>query len=305
MPHDHDHAHHDHDHAHQHGHGGHGHDHAHAPGGLEWGDLVEEFEIEAAALAPLLRQSVDLVAAAIDGSGVERIVDLGCGPGVAAVALAERFPTAQVTAADASPALLAEAARRAERHGVADRFATEQIDLEIDLATVGQADLVWASMVLHHVDDLPSVLARVAATVRPGGILAVVEFGPSWQSLPDDLPVGTAGLGRRFSDAIRAAIEGHLPSGAMAIDWPAALAAAGLQPVRSTVVEFTAASPLDDATDRWLVSRLRRSAERLSLTLDADDQAALSRLAADESIELRRSIALHDDRWLHIARRPS
>jgi SAM-dependent methyltransferase len=294
---------HDHDH-HQHGHKN-GHGHGHAPGGLEWGDLIEEFEIEAAALAPLLRRSIDEVAAAVDGSSVERIIDLGSGPGVAAVALAERFTAAHVTAADASPTLLAEAARRAERHGVADRFATEQIDLEMDLVEVGQADLVWASMVLHHVDDLPSVLTRVAGVVRPGGTLAVVEFGPSWQSLPDDLPAGTAGLGARFSAAVHAAIEGHLPGGAMAIDWQASLAAAGLEPVSSTVVDFAASTPLDDLTDRWLVSRLRRSAERLALTLEADDLAALARLAVDESTDLRRSIALHDDRWLHISRRPS
>lgn len=299
MTHDRDHHHHDHSHV------GHVHDHRHAPGDREWGELVAEFEIEAAALAPLLRQSIDLVATAVDGSGVERILDLGSGPGVAAVALAQRFADAHVTAADASPTLLAEAVGRAERHDVGDRFRTQQIDLEVDLATVGDADLVWASMVLHHVADLPTVLARVASTVRPGGTLVVVEFGPSWQSLPHDLPAGSPGLGTRYSAAIRSAIEGHLPAGAMAIDWPASIMTTGLEPVTSTVIDLHMPAPLDDVTDLWFVSRLRRSLDRLGGSLDEHDVAAIAELAAPESAELRRSVPLHDDRWLHIARRPA
>lgn len=61
----------------------------------------------------------------------ERILDLGCGYGVLAVALASACPQAQVDAVDVNPRALQLVADNAAAHGVADRVAAltpEQAD---------------------------------------------------------------------------------------------------------------------------------------------------------------------------------
>ena len=45
--------------------------------------------------------------------GLDRIVDLGCGPGTSTRMLVERYPQAQITAVDISTSMLEVAARRA------------------------------------------------------------------------------------------------------------------------------------------------------------------------------------------------
>ena len=93
------------------------HDHRHAPGGQEWGELGAFLEVEAEVLSPLLVEAISLMRALAAQGPVEiaRIVDIGCGPGVAATALAQTFPGTLVIALDRSPDLLVRARERAAR----------------------------------------------------------------------------------------------------------------------------------------------------------------------------------------------
>src|SRR5919199_4488262 len=76
----------------------------------------------------------------------QRVLDLGCGHGMAAVVLARRG--ARVTALDLSPGYLAEARRRAQANGAAVDF------VQGDGARLPFADRsferVWGNAVLHH-----------------------------------------------------------------------------------------------------------------------------------------------------------
>ena len=106
---------------------------------------------------------------------VSRVIDLGCGPGVVTCVLAERFPESSVVAADSSPVMLSRVAARAERLGLRDRVTTVAADLAGGLDALGDADLVWASMVLHHVDDVATAVEHLRRLLTPRGVLAVVE----------------------------------------------------------------------------------------------------------------------------------
>ncbi len=94
------------------------------------------------------------------------VYDLGCGPGNSTALLMERFPGAWVIGVDNSPAMLA-----------AGRKACPQAEFrEADLATWQPdrpADLLFSNATFHWVPDHLAVLQRLAAHLRPGGVLAV------------------------------------------------------------------------------------------------------------------------------------
>ena len=115
--------------------------------------------------AVLLRSS-----AAPDGAG--RLLDLGCGWGVLAVALASACPGAVVDAVDVNPRALALCADNARAHGVGDRVRPL---LPADADPSATYDEIWSNppirigkQALH--DLLTTWLARLA----PAGIARLV-----------------------------------------------------------------------------------------------------------------------------------
>ncbi len=278
---------------HEHGHG--------AP--RDWGEAGARLEFEGEVAMPLLREAVDALASVTGSAEVRRIVDVGSGPGVASVLLAERFRSALVTAADTSPELLERAEHRAARFGVDDRFTTAIGDLEASLAEVAadaSVDVVWASMVLHHLTELPSALLKVRGLLRPGGVLAVVEFGRHLHGqLPAGFDVGREGFVERHATAVRAAFEEHLPAGALSLDWPATLTAAGFDVLEHRELTRHLPAPLDAATRQCALQEFQTSAHRAPAHLDPADREVLAALADPGD---RRCVVDRDDLSLHISR---
>src|SRR5207245_4882689 len=104
---------------------------------------------------------------AFGGFGGKRALDVGCGGGLLAEALAAEG--ARVTAVDPSEKSLAVAREHARRAGLAIEY---RLGTAEDLAgggLEGTYDLVFAVDVLEHVDDLDRTLAGVAAVLAPGG----------------------------------------------------------------------------------------------------------------------------------------
>jgi trans-aconitate 2-methyltransferase len=111
------------------------------------------------------RPSVDLLRR-VPLRSAGRCVDLGCGPGNSTELVAERFPMADVTGIDSSPAMIAKAK---------ERFPGLSFEVA-DLAAWGPAeplDLIFANAVLQWVPDHRTLLPRLAGFLRPGGCIAV------------------------------------------------------------------------------------------------------------------------------------
>lgn len=285
----------------------HGHGHRHAPGERDWAELADQLELDGEVLSPMLHEAIGRLADALGDRPVHRIVDAGAGPGVGACALALVFPSATVVAVDGAAPLLDRAAERAARLGVADRVTVHVADLEHGLGVAGPLDVVWSSMALHHVADPGRVLRDAHAALRPGGVVALVEFGPPTSTLPADLGVGRPGLRDRYEAAVRAAIADHLPPGAFELDWPALFTAAGLVPIGTTPLRLDRPAPLPDDARRWVRHGAGRVAPMVASRLDADDLAALAVLADPDDprgLAHRPDLELHAARTLHLARRP-
>jgi SAM-dependent methyltransferase len=94
----------------------------------------------------------------------QRVLDLGCGHGMAGVVLARRG--ALVTGCDLSAGYLVEASRRARANGVSLPFL--QTDAHRLPFADASFDRIWGNAVLHHL-DLERMAQELHRVLRPGG----------------------------------------------------------------------------------------------------------------------------------------
>jgi SAM-dependent methyltransferase len=280
----------------QHDHG-HGHGHGHSDS-FDWEALADSLELDAAITMPIVDQ---LLGSALVSCAL-RVLDVGCGPGVVAVRIAQDGPRRSVTAIDSSEPLLDRVRRRAADAGIGDRVVTLVGDLDHPLPSTEPADLVWASMVLHHVTDPGATLERLRDRLAPGGVLVMVEFGNAPTVLGPDDPLVIDGTWVRFQAATAASLTERLGLDPVTIDWPATLSGAGFDDITDEGLQAVHPAPLSATARAWLVKHLRRGIEMAADRLDARDLAALDRLADDAP--RRDDLTVVAERRVLTARRP-
>lgn len=255
-------------------------DHTHGEH-ADWSDQLAMLEREGGISLPWLRQAIGWLTELAAGS-IRQVIDVGSGPGSAAVLLAEQLPEAQVVAFDGNQVLLDRALARAAEHGVAARFVTRQGHIGAQLADLPPADLVWAARVVHHLTEPREGLRALGQVLTEEGLLALVEGGLPMRVLPGGYGVGPASLPSRLDAAAadwatdiwgmtEAAMTGER-------DWPLLLTDAGLQHVASRTFVLDLPAPLDDATRDFVVQRFLRTHEHMADRLSPPDAAAVARL---------------------------
>jgi SAM-dependent methyltransferase len=111
-------------------------------------------------------------------------LDLGCGAGHAAFALAEGG--ARVTACDPTPEMLAVVEEEARRRGL-DALQTRRAAAERLPFQDAAFDLVVTRFSAHHWADVPGALTEAARVLKPGGGLVVIDVVASESPLFDTL----------------------------------------------------------------------------------------------------------------------
>lgn len=289
----------------------HTHEHAHGPhhsGRAVFDDarIALMIAAEGESAGPLTAEAIGRATAALRRGcdDVRRIADLGCGPGVEACALATAFPAAVVVALDGSPAMRAAAQSRVDEAGLAARVEVGAIDLDGDLSSLGAFDLVWTAQALHHLHDEAATLARVAALLRPGGVLCVLErLDPAELVASDDL--GRPGVWERVAGAQAAWHADRSASvPATGVEGYAALVAgAGLEVVDSgplrSVVTLAGSPGAALLVTRYVQGALRNLTDRL----DPADVDALRDLDGGRSARMSQ-VEVRQSRTLVIGRAP-
>lgn len=102
-------------------------------------------------------------------ASARRLLDVGGGPGLVAIALAGDNPLLYGEVFDFAPTV-AVAAENIRAADLEQRLGVRAGDLATDPLGEGY-DLIWCSSVLHFMPDLDATLRKVHGALRPGGVL--------------------------------------------------------------------------------------------------------------------------------------
>jgi len=131
---------------------------------------------------PFAEAQFDIVERVLRAHGVEveHLLDLGCGDGIATVAMIERFPVRRGVLVDFSEPML---------EAAGDRFATSAIDIQLvngdllgdewlpHVETHAPYDLVISRFAIHHLphERKRSLYGDVLGLLRPAGMFVNIE----------------------------------------------------------------------------------------------------------------------------------
>ena len=101
----------------------------------------------------------------------DTVLELGCGTGSTAIALAPSV--GKIIATDVSEAMLSKGRERAHEAGAAN---VEFIQTDAADAPQGPFDAVLAFNLLHLIKDMDGALSEIAARIKPGGVFVSKTF---------------------------------------------------------------------------------------------------------------------------------
>lgn len=121
------------------------------------------------------RLQAEAVARALDLQGRKKLLDIGGGPGTYSIFFCRQYPQLRATLLDL-PASGNIAQRNIESYGLGERITFLGGSYYEELPQ--GFDVVWISQVLHseNPETCHDLIRRAAASLEPGGLLAVQEF---------------------------------------------------------------------------------------------------------------------------------
>ncbi|MEU5024826.1 class I SAM-dependent methyltransferase [Streptomyces milbemycinicus] len=158
----------------------------------------------------------DTLADALQLDGRGRLIDVGCGPGILALSLAQLFH--EVVGLDPDSGMIDEAGREAAPAGIADKTRWVRARAEELPAGLGTFTVATFGQSFHWMDrDL--VAATIKGMLRPGGALVHISDLKNEPRTVDGLPhppvpyAAMDELVRRYLGPVRRAGQGLLPQG--------------------------------------------------------------------------------------------
>jgi demethylmenaquinone methyltransferase/2-methoxy-6-polyprenyl-1,4-benzoquinol methylase len=115
-----------------------------------------------------------------------RVADVACGTAAVSIELARRNPTRSIVGVDQSSEMLTSGRARISAAGLADRIELRYGRAEALPFSDREFDALTFTYLLRYVDEPGKTLEELRRVVRPGGVMAMLEFAvPSgaWRPL--------------------------------------------------------------------------------------------------------------------------
>jgi SAM-dependent methyltransferase len=111
-----------------------------------------------------------------------RYLEIGPGPGVLAINIAQENPDVQITGLELSPDMASVGRVCVERAGLADRIQFTVGDAEDGalFESLGQFDLAYSTFSLHHWKDPKRVIRNLMSALADGGKLYIYDLRRAW-----------------------------------------------------------------------------------------------------------------------------
>lgn len=126
------------------------------------------------------------------------VADIGAGTGYFAVRLAHMTPKGRVYAVDIEPDMVKYLAERAQKSGLAN--LTPVLAAADDPKLPAKVDLVLMVDTYHHVGQREAYFRRLAAHLKPGGAVAIIDF-------TRESPVGPPPASRLAASEVKAEMQ--------------------------------------------------------------------------------------------------
>jgi ubiquinone/menaquinone biosynthesis C-methylase UbiE len=120
-------------------------------------------------------QQPDRVVAAMELAPTMTVADIGAGTGYFTVRIARAVPQGTVIGTDLEPDMIRYMTDRAKREGLTNLRAqlTPADDPQLAATSI---DRILIADVWHHVDHRAAYATKLAAALKPGGAIAIVDF---------------------------------------------------------------------------------------------------------------------------------
>ncbi len=105
------------------------------------------------------------------------VADLGAGTGYFAMRLAHMVSKGRVYGVDLEPKMVKYLAERAKKEGLKNLSAVQGTPSDAKLPA--KVDLVLLVDVYHHIDAREAYFGKLAAALKPGGRVAIIDFNAS------------------------------------------------------------------------------------------------------------------------------
>jgi SAM-dependent methyltransferase len=129
-------------------------------------------------------QKPDEVVRALHLRGTETVSDIGAGSGYFTFRFAEALPNGKVLASDIEPEMVRHMHHKVMTEGI--KNVRVSLADPKDPTVSSEADLVFVSDVIHHVEGREAWLEKMYAEMKPGAKLVVLEFKEG--NLPEGPP---------------------------------------------------------------------------------------------------------------------
>ncbi len=138
------------------------------------GDFIDPPYLDA--MAELIKQNKQRTYTWMHIQPGHSVLDVGCGPGIDTIALAELVgPTGHVVGVDVDAAMIAEANRRAEQAGCRGWCRHEVGDAAALPLETSSFDSCRSERLFQHVHNPADVLLEMARVTKPGGWVVILD----------------------------------------------------------------------------------------------------------------------------------